>query len=256
MFNWFRGRVAEQGVLGATSFLVRIAASRIKVQIANRLFTATLTCPCCGWQGRRFNEYVDLGYSVPNSICPRCESHSRHRFLFLWASEKLELESKSGNTLVFAPEKATESLWTDLPNLNVHRVDLVGYRGVDLLASIEVLPIASDSIDLIWCHHVLEHVEDDREAIRELSRTLRPGTGELVVSVPMEPGSTDEYGFPDPNQSGHWRMYGDDFVDRLTECGLAAKLIDLELSPELLRRHAIEPECFYVCRKLPLELAS
>ena len=74
---------------------------------------------------------------------------------------------------------------------------------MDLLANLENLPIASDSMDLIWCHHVLEHVEHDGQAIGELQRVLR-AAGELVVSVPMELGTvTHEYGFADPNMSGH-----------------------------------------------------
>ena len=59
-------------------------------------------------------------------------------------------------------------------------------------------------------------------AIKELHRVLRPGSGELVVSVPMTaPGTiTEEYGFADLTQSGHWRIYGDDFVTRLIESWL------------------------------------
>jgi SAM-dependent methyltransferase len=45
------------------------------------------------------------------------------------------------------------------------------------------LPVQTDSFDLVTCIDVLEHLTDDRRAIGELQRILRPG-GMLVVSVP------------------------------------------------------------------------
>jgi SAM-dependent methyltransferase len=47
----------------------------------------------------------------------------------------------------------------------------------------EQLPFPADSFDLILSHEVLEHVQDDRKAIEEIVRTLRPG-GRLVLFVP------------------------------------------------------------------------
>lgn len=50
-------------------------------------------------------------------------------------------------------------------------------------ADFHSLPLRDDSFDLVTCIDVLEHLEDDRRAIAELVRILRPG-GLLVVSVP------------------------------------------------------------------------
>lgn len=50
-------------------------------------------------------------------------------------------------------------------------------------ADFHTLPILSDTFDLITTIDVLEHLSDDRAAIRELHRVLRP-SGLLVVSVP------------------------------------------------------------------------
>jgi SAM-dependent methyltransferase len=152
--------------------------------------------------------------------------------------------------LVFAPERALGPLWEEATQLKLIRLDIAGARGVDVLANLESLPIASDSMDLIWCHHVLEHVEHDGQAIDELQRVLRRRAGELIVSVPMELGTvTCEYGFADPHKSGHWRIYGDDFADRLAESGLTVEVCSHQLSPEDCRRFGITPERFYICRK-------
>src|SRR5690242_2293228 len=194
----------------------QVAASNAAVSIANKYFSPVVMCPCCGWHGRRFYDYFEIGYRVPNSLCPQCGSHARHRGLFLWVSREFDLAAKRGIALNIAPEKSLAGLWVEAPHLKVCNVDLESTRGVDLVADLQSLPISSGSIDLIWCHHVLEHIENDCVAIKELARILRPSQGVLFVSVPMKHGlRTDEYGYPDPQKSGHWRIYGDDFDERL-----------------------------------------
>ncbi len=51
------------------------------------------------------------------------------------------------------------------------------------LAAAEMLPHANASIDLVLSHEVLEHVVDDRQAVAEMVRVLRPG-GRAVIFVP------------------------------------------------------------------------
>lgn len=250
MFAWGRQQFKELGVIHAAKLIVRVGWSRTKVQLANKLLTGKRQCPCCRWTGRRFYDYIEVGYTVRNSACPQCDSHPRHRAFYVWLREVYRIKDKKGVALVFAPERALGPIWEEASLLKLIRVDIAPARGVDVLANMESLPIASDSIDLIWCHHVLEHVEHDRQAIDELQRVLRTHAGELVVSVPMELGTvTDEYGFADPHKSGHWRIYGDDFADRLAESGLAVEEYSHQLSPEDCRRFGITPERFFICRK-------
>ena len=51
------------------------------------------------------------------------------------------------------------------------------------VASAEALPFPEGFFDVVLSHEVLEHVEDDRQAMKEACRVLRPG-GRLVVFVP------------------------------------------------------------------------
>jgi SAM-dependent methyltransferase len=210
-----------------------------------------VACPCCGWEGRRFFDYHEVGYTTPNAACPQCDSHPRHRYLSLWLSKDFKLDDKSGTALVFAAEKALASVWTKPHHLSVIRIDIENSRDTNLLGDIRSLPVAANSVDLIWCHHVLEHVDNDRLAISELHRILRPVSGELIVSVPMGPPgtTTNEYGFQDLADSGHWRTYGDDFEDRLKESGFTVQPVQFDLSVEEYRRYGFEPERFYLCRK-------
>ncbi|MFN2498986.1 MAG: methyltransferase domain-containing protein [Pyrinomonadaceae bacterium] len=250
MFGWVRLQFREHRPDYAALLIARVAVSRTKVRLANKLLPPTHECPCCGWTGRRFYDYIEVGYTAHNSACPQCDSHARHRAFHVWLREVYRIKDKKGVALVFAPEQALAPLWEEATQLKLIRVDIANARGVNVLANLENLPIRSDSMDLIWCHHVLEHVEHDVQAIGELQRVLHTRAGELIVSVPMEPGTvTDEYGFADPHMSGHWRMYGDDFVDRLAQSGLTVKECSHQLSPEQFRRFGITPERFYICRK-------
>lgn len=61
----------------------------------------------------------------------------------------------------------------------------------------EHLPFSSNSFDLILSHEVLEHVQNDQEAIREIVRTLKPG-GRLVLFCPNR-------GYPFETHGIYWR---------------------------------------------------
>jgi SAM-dependent methyltransferase len=61
----------------------------------------------------------------------------------------------------------------------------------------EYLPFPSDYFDLILSHEVLEHVQDDKLAIAEMVRTLKPG-GRLVLFVPNR-------GYPFETHGVYWR---------------------------------------------------
>jgi SAM-dependent methyltransferase len=250
MFNWYQSQINEFGVARATRLMSRVAWSRTRADLSNLLLGKRLECPCCGWRGHRFYDYIEVGYSIPETVCPNCDSHGRHRLLKYWLQREYHPEEKSGVALVFAPEKALEAAWNEATSLKVFRVDIEPARGVDLLANMQRMPFASNSIDIVWCHHVLEHIQDDRRAIRELQRILRPTKGELIVSVPMEAGpQTDEYGFADKTRSHHWRMYGLDFVERLAEAGLDVQTIDYSLPPARAAAHGTIPERFFLCSK-------
>ncbi len=61
----------------------------------------------------------------------------------------------------------------------------------------EKLPFLPASFDLILSHEVLEHVQDDRQAVQEMVRVLRPG-GRIAIFVPNR-------GYPFETHGIYWR---------------------------------------------------
>jgi SAM-dependent methyltransferase len=136
-------------------------------------------------------------------------------------------------TLEIAPSPRTTPLLARLGARTHLRLDLgADNRLVDALASLTELPLRDASVDLLVCYHVLEHIPDDRAAMREIARTLS-ATGVGLVQVPFSAGvPTDE----DPDapveerlarfgQADHVRQYGDDFEERLVEAGLSLRRV-------------------------------
>lgn len=102
-------------------------------------------------------------------------------------------------------------------------------------ADLTALPFADARFDTVICSHVLEHVPNDRAAIEELGRVLRPG-GVALVQTPVNYDQPATYEDPDEadederlrrfSQSDHVRVFGPDLYDRLVASGFDVKIED------------------------------
>lgn len=198
---------------------------------------ARVECNVCGWLGTRFLTHCAAGYVDRNSFCPRCRSYGRHRG-FGWllehrlGAELARVAKVRGRRLLFAPEPGLASLLTrrlDAREGPLEGADIDGGReGVSLVEDLQRLSLPDASVAFAAAFHVLEHVPDDRAALRELARVLAPG-GRLLVCVPMsfERERTLEFGLARADLNEHWRDYGRDFVERLREAGLEGESLRL-----------------------------
>lgn len=182
-------------------------------------------CPAC-------NSPVDVWNpgpgGRPRATCPTCSSLERHRFLAVTLEGLRPLLATSGRLLEAAPQPQVRKVIRRLaPTIGYVGTDLMDLRWVNVCADALTLPFRDGIFDLALHFHVFEHIPDDRTAMREVARVLRPG-GLLICQVPQRPGTMtdEEFGLsPEENlarfgQEDHVRYYGDDFEDRLTESGL------------------------------------
>jgi len=131
---------------------------------------------------------------------------------------------------------------------------------VDLRCDLQAIPLPDCTFDLLLCSHVLEHVDDDRQAMRELHRVLRPG-GLALVCVPLDESRDETYEDPtvvDPKdrereflQFDHVRLYGNDMEARLREAGFDVVIPQYArtLEPALAERHGMNDPGMWVCAR-------
>lgn len=168
------------------------------------------SCPCCGATFRRFARFRGRAEQ-----CPACGSLMRHRALLLYLRDVVEVQRAGGRVLHCAPEPALQAWLSGLPAVDYVSVDLDSPRAA-VHADITDLPFDDASFDLVLCSHVLEHVPDDRSAIGELFRVLRPG-GVALIQVPPDPV---ERTFEDPavtDPAARERLFGQ--YDHVRRCG-------------------------------------
>lgn len=201
------------------------------------------------------------GRDPNNPICPRCGAQARHRALWLYLHERTNLFDGEGlSVLHFAPEHALGRRLAATPGIRYVSADLDAPEAMEHFDITEI-PHADGSWDVILCIHVLEHVDDDRKAMRELHRILKPD-GWAIVLVPLDLERAETYedaSITDPAererafwQADHLRLYGRDLTDRLREAGFDVTVDRWVrgLDPGVIQRHGLFPlEDMYVCRK-------
>lgn len=186
-------------------------------------------CPICKTNSNYFKSF---GYNPrQDAQCPSCGSLERHRLSWLFMKDRLN-NIKNKKFLHIAPEPILQSKFSALFQDNYITADISGIN-VDLQMDITNIKLPDQSFDYIYCSHVLEHIIEDKKAMKELNRVLKnDGWAILLVPITSE-GKTEEdfsivspeerlqvYGHPD-----HVRNYGYDYVDRLIECGWKVETI-------------------------------
>jgi SAM-dependent methyltransferase len=197
-------------------------------------------CPVCEKRSRKF-----LAFSGRHDArCPRCGALERHRLVWLYFSAKTDLLSGAPRQLLHvAPEPCLESRLKKRLGENYLSADLSRPRAM-VKVDVTAMPFPDDTFDAIYCSHVLEHVADDRKAMREFYRVLKPGAW-AVLLVPISAARTVE----DPlivkpserrkafGQEDHVRRYGPDYADRLREAGFR---VEITRAPDMADGDEIE----------------
>ena len=177
-------------------------------------------CPVCDSHLRRFENFGESR----NYWCPICASMQRHRLAWLFLSRSTDLfDGASKKMLHIAPERGLARRFRWIPNLDYISADLNDPSSM-VRMDVTNIQYADNTFDVIYCSHVLEHVVDDRRAIHELARVLKPG-GWALFMVPLSERQTiEDSSITSPaererlfGQHDHVRQYGTDLEDRLDD---------------------------------------
>ena len=142
------------------------------------------------------------------------------RILKLFESQPIKL-------LHIAPEKAFAEAFEKCQTIDYVTADLT-MSHTKVKMDLTKIPFRNNTFDAIYCSHVLEHIPDDKSAVQELIRILKP-SGWAVLQVPIDTNreitlEDPQIKTPEERQKHYWqfdhvRLYGRDYQSRLEVAG-------------------------------------
>ena len=217
-------------------------------------------CPVCE---RSFSKFLSFGSKVAhreNVLCPYDLTLERHRLMWLYLKNETDFFTAPLKVMHIAPEQCFLDLFRAQKNLNYTTGDLVSPIA-DIHFDLHKIPLDKDQYDVIFCNHVMEHVDDDHQCMSELHRIMKPG-GWGILQVPIDYNRNETYEDPSITtpeerekhfwQYDHVRLYGLDYPDKLRAAGFEVEEYDYtqHFSKEEYERMRLQPkEKIYVVKK-------
>ncbi len=180
-------------------------------------------CPVCDRHFKKFLSYGSNTAHRENVLCPYDLTLERHRLMWLYLQKSSFFSADNIKLLHIAPEQCFYPLFKKQTNLDYTTADLESPIA-DLHFDLHEIPLEDNSFDVIFCNHVLEHVEDDHKCMTELYRVMKKD-GWGIFQVPIDYNSDSTYEdstITDPKereihfwQKDHLRLYGKDYPKKI-----------------------------------------
>lgn len=205
-------------------------------------------CNVCNAELRKFIQYDD------DKLCPRCGSLSRTRRL--WDLVKTDFLKEGSRILDFSPSRSIYRAFKKNPSIIYTSSDLSGDFLSEVYYDITNIESQDDIFDLIICYHILEHIEDDYQAIKELYRIMKKNAV-CIIQTPWKQGEiyedylirSKEDRLKHFGQKDHVRIYSAiGLKQRLTDCEFSVEIREYQEEAENKFGHKTK-ESVLICRK-------
>lgn len=184
------------------------------------LFYMGNSCHCniCNFN---MSAFIDLNNN--DKLCPKCGSLERTRRL--WSILENQIQGKK--ILHFSPSQSIRAKIESLDSIEYVTSDYAGEFKATKRLNIVAIDEPDDSYDIVICYHILEHIENDLKAMKELKRILKPG-GKCFIQTPFKSGDiyeneevkTEEERLIHFGQKDHVRIYSlKGLIHRLEKVG-------------------------------------
>lgn len=207
-------------------------------------------CPYCN---NNFRKFLPAGINIPiykelnvvgagyrkNSTCPRCYSIDRERLVYMYLVKKLDIFKNKYKILHISPEPSIKSILRNQENieyiLGENYKDKYFFNKDFLQLDITNLYYEDGIFDLVIANHILQYIQDDELAIKEIYRVLKPD-GKAILQVPisyeLETTIEDEFFILPQIKEKHFfkyekiKLYGMDYFTKLKKNGFQIEMIN------------------------------
>ncbi len=218
-------------------------------------------CPVCE---NSFSKFLSYGSDIAhrdNVLCPYDLTLERHRLMWLYLRDESNFFTADKlDVLHIAPEQCFHKRFKNQKNLNYLTGDLVSPIA-DLHFDLHHIPLEDSCFDVIFCNHVLEHVEDPMQCLSEIYRVMKKDAW-AIMQVPQDMNREQTYedkSIVNPKereihfwQKDHVRLFGRDYPEWLKKAGFTVT----EFSPltkypkdQIERYRMKESEILYIAHK-------
>lgn len=230
-------------------------------------------CPICD----KYLEFKPFGPSKrKRAQCPICGSLERHRLIYLLFQKRYNelLSEKQIKLLHFAPEEVFYNYFNKQQNIDYYPVDInpkiFEKTNIQIREKVDMvqMPYDNNEFDFIYNGHVLQCVNNDTKAIKELYRVLKPN-GICIILVPINKSSKEtlenkEYNTPELRKKyygdkHHRRYYSMDLIDKLEYHGFNVEVVsdeeilDFDFEKNL---YNVFKNTIFICKKNKIDLTT
>ena len=206
----------------------------------------------CNICKKKLRKFIQINNT--DLLCPNCGSISRSRRL--WDMLESEFLKEKITVLDFSPSRSRYDILKHNPSITYMSSAYCDNFKSDYKYDITNIDSKNEKFDLIICYHILEHIENDYQAMKELHRILKKD-GHCIIQTPFKEGDIDE----DPSakteedrlkhfgQEDHVRIYSaNGLQERLTNCGFQVTI--KEYNAEADNRYGFnDKETVLICKK-------